>query len=242
MTSIDELTRALGQTPALDARLRMIAAADPGTLVFTTSFGLEDQVLLDAIVRAQLEVRLVTLDTGRLFGETIDLWAETERHYDVRIAAVSPVAAEVEALVAGDGPLGFRESMAARHGCCEVRKVRPLARALEGAGGWLTGLRADQSGARADVPFAARDPRGLIKFAPLADWSRADCEAYARTHAVPLNPLHARGFPSIGCAPCTRAILPGEDERAGRWWWEREVSRECGLHVDAAGRLVRAHA
>jgi phosphoadenosine phosphosulfate reductase len=242
VSSIDDLNRAIAQTPHLDERLRRIAAADVGPLVFTTSFGLEDQLLLDALVRADVPVRLVTLDTGRLFAETLDLWADTERHYDVRIAAVMPDASAIEALVARDGPLGFRQSVGARHACCDARKVRPLARALEGAGGWLTGLRADQSGGRANVPFAAHDPRGLIKLAPLADWSRADCEDYASANGVPLNPLHARGFPSIGCAPCTRAVASGEDERAGRWWWERDESRECGLHVDASGRLVRAHA
>lgn len=241
MFSADDLSHALAGEPRLDARLRMIGAEVPGPLVFTTSFGREDQVLLDAVVRSGIAVRLVTLDTGRLFGETLDLWAETERRYGVRIAAITPDAAETEALLARDGPLGFRQSADARHACCDVRKVRPLARALEGAGGWLTGLRAGQSGERASVAFAVAT-RGLVRLAPLADWSGDDCIAYAEANAVPVNALHARGFPSIGCAPCTRAVLPGEDERAGRWWWERDAARECGLHVDASGRLVRASA
>ena len=143
-------------------------------------------------------------------------------------------------LVAEQGPLGFRSSIEARQACCGVRKVEPLGRALAGAQGWLTGLRADQSSARAGTPFVTRDGDGpLLKFSPLADWSREDVAGYVGRHAVPYNALHDRGFPSIGCEPCTRAVRAGEDERAGRWWWEAESKRECGLH-DRPGALPSA--
>jgi phosphoadenosine phosphosulfate reductase len=240
MTSAS-LADELAREPHLEARLRRIGTAGIGPLVFTTSLGLEDQVLLHAIVESGIATRIVTLDTGRLFPETLDLWDETERRYGLRIEAIAPDPQETEALVARDGALGFRRSPDARHACCEARKVRPLARALLGASGWITGLRAGQSADRSAVAFVT-PARGLLKLAPLADWSAEDCTAYAAAHDVPVNALHARGFPSIGCAPCTRAVLPHEDERAGRWWWERDTARECGLHVDASGRLVRAGA
>ena len=137
----------------------------------------------------------------------------------------------MEALIARDGVLGFRNSIEARKACCHVRKVVPLKRPLAGAAGWVTGLRRGQSGGRADVPFAAWDEEfKLVKLNPIADWPLEKLEAYVEEHAIPVNPLHARGFPSIGCAPCTRAIQPGEDIRAGRWWWESDWGRECGLH------------
>lgn len=229
----------------LPARLRHVRARLPGRLVFTTSFGLEDQALTHAIVEAGIDVEILTLDTGRLFGETLDLWAETEERYRVSIRALAPDGPALQALLLADGPLGFRRSVEARQACCGIRKVEPLGRALDGAAGWLTGLRSDQSAARARTPFAVRDEdRGILKINPLADWSRPDVERYVERHGVPANPLHARGFPSIGCAPCTRALRPGEDERAGRWWWESETRKECGLHLRpgraAAARTERA--
>ncbi|MDI1343641.1 MAG: phosphoadenylyl-sulfate reductase, partial [Pseudolabrys sp.] len=201
--------------------------------VFTTSFGLEDQAIGHAILSQNLDIDLVTLDTGRLFGETHDVWAETEQRYGRRIHAIVPERAALEALIDAQGANGFRTSVAARQACCHVRKVEPLNRALEGAQGWITGLRADQSQHRADVAFASVDrARGLIKINPLYDWTRDRAVEFTRTHDVPVNALHGRGFLSIGCAPCTRAIQPGEPERAGRWWWEDKGKTECGLHAN----------
>ena len=217
---------------SLVERVRLVAARVPGRLVFTTSLGIEDQVLTHAIALARSGIEIVTLDTGRLYPETYDVWAQTEDAFGLRIRAYAPDRAAEEDFVAREGINGFRHSIAARQACCGFRKVEPLARALAGAAAWLTGLRAGQSSARADTPLAEADARrGLMKVNPLADWSRADVEAYVRDNAVPYNVLHDRGFPSIGCAPCTRAVRVGEDERAGRWWWEREEKKECGLHL-----------
>jgi phosphoadenosine phosphosulfate reductase len=232
-------------TEPLDVGERLLAAraATEGVLVFTTSFGLEDQVLTHWIATVGLAKSVVfaTLDTGRLFAETYDLWALTEERYGISIRGYAPNAIELERMVGEQGINGFRASPEARKRCCGVRKLRPLDRALQGAAGWITGLRADQSQARAQTPFMQHDDeRGLIKISPLHDWSRPQALDFARRHEVPLNPLHERGFVSIGCAPCTRAIAPGEHERAGRWWWEQDAAKECGLHVGHDGRLVRA--
>jgi phosphoadenosine phosphosulfate reductase len=222
-------------------RLASLRAAISGRVVFTTSFGAEDQALTHLIAESGLEIALVTLDTGRLFPETYDVWAETERRYGIRIGSVHPNQAALEELVASQGIDGFRHSQEARHACCGVRKLVPLRRALAGAAGWVTGLRADQSANRQDVPFVGLDSaHGVVKANPLRDWSRDQVTGFIAAHGVPINVLHARGFVSIGCAPCTRAIAPGEPERAGRWWWEQESAKECGLHVTPDGRLVRA--
>lgn len=203
----------------------------PGRLVFTTSFGIEDQAVSHALFAQDLAIDVVTLDTGRLFPQTYDVWAQTERAYGHRIRAYYPERSEVEALIADQGIDGFRSSIEARQACCRVRKVVPLGRALAGAAGWITGLRGDQSTNRAQTPFAESDPaRGLIKLNPLFDWTRPQVADFVQLHCVPVNALHANGFLSIGCAPCTRAIAPGEPERAGRWWWEQEEKKECGLH------------
>ncbi len=230
-----ELNLQLAATPSLTARLGLIAATVPGRTTFSTSLGLEDQAILHAIAAARVAIDVFTLDTGRHFPETLDTLALSQEHYGLPIAVYAPQAADIEALVARDGINGFRYSIENRRACCDVRKVRPLSRALKGATGWVTGLRRDQSVGRGTLPFAEHDAAtGLIKLAPIADWSLADLEAYLATHAVVVNPLHARGFPSIGCQPCTRAIRPGEDIRAGRWWWENadgtQDGKECGLH------------
>jgi len=233
------------QFEALDLfeRLAAIRALVPGRLVFTTSFGLEDQAIAHAVFAQNLAIDVATLDTGRLFPETQEVWAMTERRYGVRVGAFAPEHDRIEALIAGQGIDGFRSSVAARHACCTVRKVEPLKRALDGAAAWITGIRGDQSADRALLSAAAFDAaRGLIKVSPLFDWSRERTLAFVRDHDVPTNTLHDRGFLSIGCAPCTRAVAPGEGERAGRWWWEQEEKKECGLHVDPSGRLVRATA
>ncbi len=219
----------------LKGRIALIEATVPGRLVFTTSLGIEDQALTHAVAMHKGRTEIVTLDTGRLYPETYDTWSETESAYGIRIRAYAPEREAEERTVAESGINGFRHSVAARQACCGFRKVEPLGRALDGAAGWLTGLRAGQSANRADTPLAEADAaRGLIKINPLADWSRADVERFVSDNYVPYNVLHDRGFPSIGCAPCTRAIRVGEDERAGRWWWEQASKKECGLHVHAA--------
>ena len=216
----------------LKARIALIEATVPGRLVFTTSLGIEDQALTHALAMAKGRTEIVTLDTGRLFPETYDVWAETESAYGIRIRAYAPEREAEEAFVRDEGINGFRHSVGARQACCGFRKVEPLGRALDGAAGWLTGLRAGQSANRADTPLAEADEaRGLVKINPLADWSREDVDRFVIDNYIPYNVLHDRGFPSIGCAPCTRAVKVGESERAGRWWWEQESKKECGLHI-----------
>jgi phosphoadenosine phosphosulfate reductase len=226
----------------LPARLRAARRLVAGRLVFTTSFGLEDQAITHAIFThdLDLDIEVVTLDTGRHFPETYEVWAETERHYGRRIQAFMPDTGAVEALVSAQGIAGFRASVEARQACCGVRKVEPLRRALAQAGGWITGLRAEQSAHRAATRLAEADAvHGLVKINPIADWSRTDVEHYVADNRIPYNPLHDRGFRSIGCAPCTRAVRVGEPERAGRWWWEDEAKKECGLHI-RDGRVERS--
>lgn len=214
-----------------------------GKIVFTTSFGIEDQAITHFIFSRGLAIDVVTLDTGRLFPSTYTVWEETEQKYGRRIRSVQPDATAVAAMVADWGINGFYHSKDARLSCCHVRKVEPLGRALAGAEAWVTGLRADQSGQRSGVMLESVDEeRGLVKFAPLFDWTRADVADFCAENNVPINSLHAEGYLSIGCQPCTRAIAPGEPERAGRWWWEQEGTAECGLHVGPDGRLVRSKA
>jgi phosphoadenosine phosphosulfate reductase len=227
--------------PALDpaARLAALRAANPGRIVFTSSFGIEDQALTHLIAQSGLDIEIATLDTGRMFPETYDVWAATELRYGLKIKPCSPKRAALEAWVAEHGINGFRDTTDKRHGCCGIRKLEPLSRALAGADVWITGLRADQSQNRADMDYVSFDAaRGLIKANPLLDWTRAQIVDFTIANAIPVNALHGRGFLSIGCAPCTRAIAPGEDERAGRWWWEAS-NKECGLHVGEDGSLVR---
>ncbi len=203
--------------------------------VFACSFGAEDMVLLDMIANsspgAGRRIRVITLDTGRLFQETYDLMQEAHERYNVPIEVVFPDRADVEELVRRGGPNLFYYSIENRKACCNVRKVLPLNRALKGAEAWIVGLRREQSAERSEVERLARDPThgGIWKISPLADWSWDDVMRYVREQNVPINHLHAKGFPSIGCAPCTRAVPPGADPRSGRWWWESGV-KECGLH------------
>jgi len=215
---------------------------------FSTSFGAEDMVLLELIVRHPLPIDVFTLDTGRLHEETHALMREAELRYGPVFELCFPQAQAVHQLVALQGTNGFYRSLEARRDCCAVRKVQPLERALAGRGAWVTGQRAGQSVTRSALQALEPDDRlGLLKVNPLHDWSEAEVWAYLRRHAVPVNALHARGFPSIGCAPCTRAVTVGEDPRAGRWWWEQADSRECGLHgrgpgaSQAASSIVMAH-
>jgi phosphoadenosine phosphosulfate reductase len=189
-----------------------------GPPVFTTSFGLEDQALTHLIAEAGIDCRFATFDTGRLFAETYAVWAETEQRYGIRVEAFYPGTRALEALVHKNGINGFYRSTEARHACCTVRKVEPLGRALHGAAAWLTGMRVDQSGERQSLDFVSYDAKhGLLKVNPLLDWSRDRVAELVRAENVPCNALHGKGFLSIGCAPCTRAVGPGEPERAGRW-------------------------
>lgn len=227
----DILAQALGEITSLTDRVVAIRKAVSGRVVFSTSLGIEDQILLDAIARSNADIEVLTLDTGRHFPETLETIRDSELKYGIKIHVVSPEKSDVDALVARDGVFGFRNAVENRIACCDIRKVRPLNQALKGAAGWVTGMRRDQSQERGATPFASfDDARTLIKANPLADWSLNDVERYVEQHNVPINPLHAKGFPSIGCQPCTRAIAPGEDIRAGRWWWENEDGKECGLH------------
>ena len=230
--------------PALDLfeRLAAIRTHLPGRIIFTTSFGLEDQAIAHAIFSQKLAIDVATLDTGRLFPETYEVWAETEKRYARRVAAFTPSHTSLETLIAQQGINGFRYSLAARLECCNVRKVAPLDRALAGNTGWITGIRADQSASRANFSAVERDERRrLVKANPLFDWTRDQTLEFVRSHEIPHNCLHDRGFPSIGCAPCTRAVAPGESERAGRWWWEQSGKKECGLHRAANEDATKRH-
>ena len=212
------------------ARLRKIAA-DHAPAVFASSFGAEDMVVFDLIARHALPIRVFTLDTGRLPEETLALIDRTRERYRLPIDIYAPDTGALEAFVAANGVNAFYRSVDLRMGCCAVRKTEPLKRALAGKGAWITGRRREQSASRHDVAPEEFDAlHGLPKFNPLADWTSEDVWRYLRAHDVPYNALHDRGYPSIGCAPCTRAVRPGEDPRAGRWWWEASEQKECGLH------------
>jgi phosphoadenosine phosphosulfate reductase len=232
------MTLTLQATHAL-ALLRRIAARH-APAVLASSFGAEDMVLIDLIGRHVLPIRVFTLDTGRLHEETYALIDRVRSHYGLTIAAHVPEPAALEAFVEENGVSPFYRSIELRKACCALRKTAPLARALAGKGAWITGLRRAQSVTRSDVGQEEFDAvHGIPKFNPLIDWSDADVWDYLRTHGVPYNPLHDRGFPSIGCAPCTRAVEAGEDIRAGRWWWEHPEHKECGLHRRPAAGVVR---
>jgi phosphoadenosine phosphosulfate reductase len=199
--------------------------------VLASSLGAEDMVLLDLIAELALPIGVFTLDTGRLPQETYDVLQLARARYGVPIAVFAPESSEIESYIAAHGPNGFYDSVALRQECCHLRKVKPLRRALAGKKSWITGLRRGQSAGRSDIATQEWDAEhGLEKFNPLAAWSEQDVWDYVRARDVPVNALHAQGFPSIGCAPCTRAIRPGEDIRAGRWWWENPEFSECGLH------------
>jgi phosphoadenosine phosphosulfate reductase len=225
------LNDALAGADDIVSRVRIIEASIDGRIAFSTSLGIEDQVLLHAIVEAGAKIEAFALDTGRHFPETYETLDRTGRLLGGRIRVVMPHGPDVEELVARDGIFGFRDSVENRKACCHVRKVLPLRRALQGAAAWLTGVRREQSATRDATPFAAFDAEfGLFKINPIADWTLERVETYAAHHRVPVNTLHTHGFPSIGCQPCTRAVAPGEPLRAGRWWWENEDHKECGLH------------
>ena len=202
-----------------------------GPAALASSLGAEDMVLTDLIARHVPTIEIFTLDTGRLHAETYRLLQQITEHYALRIRVVYPDGEALERLVAEHGINGFFNSVASRKACCAVRKVEPLRRALEGKRAWITGLRRSQSQTRTSLPLQEYDAaHGLEKFNPLVHWREQEVWAYIRNFGVPYNALHDRGFPSIGCEPCTRAVTPGEDIRAGRWWWEEPQGKECGLH------------
>jgi phosphoadenosine phosphosulfate reductase len=221
------------KTSELIFNLKKIEATQsPAT--FACSFGAEDMVLLDAIAMNARKIEVFTLDTGRLPEETQHLLETVRNKYPIAIHTFFPDAGDVEAWVGLNGPNGFYKSVAQRQQCCHIRKVKPLQRALSGKKSWITGLRHDQSQARQDLQVEAWDEANkLVKINPLVDWTNDDVWAYIKMHDVPYNALHDRGYPSIGCAPCTRTVKSGEDIRAGRWWWESST-KECGLHPHKA--------
>jgi phosphoadenosine phosphosulfate reductase len=212
-------------------KLEFLVEKYVGKIVFTTSFGYEDQVITDIIFRNGLPVEVVTLDTGRMFEETYKVFRSTLERYGKPIKVFFPPADNVEKLLNEKGPFSFYESVENRKECCYIRKVIPLKRALKGHKIWITGLRASQSANRSNLHELEWDEANrIIKFNPLLEWSLDDVKQYVKENNVPYNVLHDRGFVSIGCEPCTRAIKPGEDFRAGRWWWEQNTGKECGLH------------
>jgi len=203
-----------------------------GQIVFSTSFGIEDQVIMDLISKKNLAIDVFTLDTGRLFPETYSTWSATLSKYDLPIKSYAPNAESIGQFVGSFGPNAFYDSVEKRKECCKIRKVEPLQRALKGHKIWITGIRSEQSTNRnANEIFEWDANNQIIKYNPLLNWTFEDVKAYIKLNKVPYNPLHDKGFVSIGCQPCTRAIQPGEDFRAGRWWWEDNSQKECGLHV-----------
>jgi phosphoadenosine phosphosulfate reductase len=217
-------------------------AREHSPAVFASSLAAEDMVLTDLILKAGLPIGIFSLDTGRLHAETLAVLDKVKARYGYEIDVFRPDPAAVSAYVAQKGENAFYDSIDLRRECCTIRKVEPLGRALKGNKAWVTGQRRAQSTTRAELAVQEHDAaHGMEKFNPLADWSEQDVWDYIRANDVPYNALHDQGYPSIGCAPCTRAIQPGEDVRAGRWWWENPDSKECGLHfVD--GKLIRIKA
>lgn len=212
--------------------LRTLADLFPGKVVFSTSLGYEDQVITDLILTNDIPIRIFTLDTGRMFSETYSVWKKTNDRYGTHIEAFFPERTAEETLMTQKGPFSMYDSVENRKECCFIRKVEPLNRALAGQDIWITGIRAEQSANRQAMPSLEWDEaHHLFKFHPLMDWTFEQVKRYISEHHVPYNPLHDRGFVSIGCQPCTRAIQPGEDFRAGRWWWEDNSKKECGLHT-----------
>ena len=232
---MSDLAIRVRETEAILARI----AADFTPAVFASSLAAEDMVLTDLILKAKLPIGIFSLETGRLHKETLAVLEQVKAHYGYDIALFRPQTEAVDAYVAQNGLNAFYDSVEMRRECCRVRKVEPLGRALLGNKAWITGQRRAQSSTRSDLRVEEDDPAHFMtKFNPLADWLEENVWEYIRRDGVPYNELHDRGYPSIGCEPCTRAIQPGEDVRAGRWWWENADSKECGLHL-VDGKLIR---
>jgi phosphoadenosine phosphosulfate reductase len=225
-----ELPKSLQDKVAASLAVLHAALAEHGRVVYASSLGAEAVVLTDLIWSDVPGIDIVTIDTGRLPEETLALLERVERRYQRRMRVYTPQSAQLEEFVAANGINGFYNSLELRQRCCGLRKTEPFGRAIAGYAAWVTGVRHAQSSERAGNQVSERDARnGLVKISPLLPWSSEDVWAYIRAGKLPYNPLHDRGYPSIGCAPCSRAIEPGQDERAGRWWWEHPDSRECGL-------------
>ncbi len=225
---MSELQEKIAQVKALLAQ----AADEFQSVTFANSLGAEDMVLTDLIAKFQPDIEMFSLDTGRLPQETYDLMQEVRARYTVPLKVYFPEADAVETLIEKIGVNGFYDSVENRKACCFIRKVAPLKRALKGKNAWITGMRRDQAVTRGALAVSAFDAdQGLHKFNPLLDWTNADVWSYIKQHDVPYNKLHDRFYPSIGCAPCTRNVTPGEDIRSGRWWWESADGKECGLHA-----------
>ena len=229
-----ELTASVATKTAAAQSLLAAIAGNWSPATFANSLGAEDMVLTDLIVKSALPIEIFSLDTGRLPLETYDLMAAVDRHYGLKLKVYFPQSTPVEDYVRQHGINAFYESVALRKACCHMRKVEPLQRALAGKKAWITGMRAQQAATREGLPLQEYDEgNGLEKFNPLAAWSEKEVWTYIKQNGVPYNALHDKFYPSIGCAPCTRAISLGEDVRSGRWWWEAPESKECGLHVKA---------
>lgn len=214
-------------------------ASDYAPATFASSLAAEDMVLTDLILRHQIPISIFTLETGRLHKETLAMVPRIKEIYGVGITLMYPNESSVNNYVKTHGENAFYDSIELRKQCCHIRKIEPLNRALDGKRAWITGQRREQSGTRTELSIQEHDAaRNMEKFNPLAEWSNEEVWEYIKTHHVPYNPLHDQGYPSIGCEPCTRAISPGEDIRAGRWWWENPETKECGLHV-VDGKLIR---
>jgi phosphoadenosine phosphosulfate reductase len=217
---------------SVDENLSMLISFFPGQVIFTTSLGIEDQVITHKIFTNNLDIKVVTLDTGRLFPQTYDVFSNTIIRYNKKINVYFPEYEAVEKMVTEKGPLSFYQSFENRKECCKIRKVIPLNRALTGMECWISGIRADQSDNRNHMDWLEYDEsKNLFKYYPLLDWSYDDVKSFVKENNVPYNSLHDKGYVSIGCEPCTRAVKPGEDFRAGRWWWENDGPKECGLHI-----------
>lgn len=228
---IQELQTQLSEIQTEDF-LKNLSKEYVGRIVFSSSFSFEDQVITHLIAEQKLPIQIFTLDTGRLFAETYSVWSSTIDRYKISIKAFYPDQSKLESFVEKNGPNAFYESVDKRKECCYVRKVEPLKRALLGNAIWITGLRAAHSSARQDLQAIEWDESNqIIKYHPLLHWTNEQVTDFIKANNIPYNPLHDKGFVSIGCAPCTRAIKTGEDFRAGRWWWEDADKKECGLHV-----------
>jgi phosphoadenosine phosphosulfate reductase len=231
MTMIDLIIKETEGISLVD-KLKYISEKFSGKCVFTTSFGVEDQVVTDMIFANDIDIKVVSLDTGRLFEETYKVQRSTIEKYNKKIQVFFPKSESVENLLSTKGPYSFYESLENRKECCNIRKVEPLRRALSGNECWITGIRAEQSKGRTEMTMFEEDRGyGLIKMNPIFDWTLEQVMNYLKEKNVPYNQLHHKGFISIGCEPCTRAVKPGEDFRAGRWWWENNSGKECGLHT-----------
>lgn len=208
------------------------------SLAISTSFQKEGMVVIDIATRINPRVRVFTIDTGRLPEETHQMMETVRQRYGIRVEIVFPEASEVESMIATHGPNLFYREVTLRKLCCHIRKVRPLERKLATLSAWVVGLRRSQTESRADIAkVESRD--AIVKISPLADWTSHDVDDYILRHDVPVHPLYAKGFPSIGCGPCTRATFDCEDQRAGRWWWEQDTEKECGIHIAPSGQIVR---